>query len=74
MTVRGIIRGNTIELLDPVAMPEGQEVKVKLLQRPPGKLGSPERINRMSNQIPAAHPEDAAEMLAGIEGEAKTEM
>lgn len=66
MTVRGVVRGNTIELLDSVAWPDGHEVTLKLNRRLPGRRGSAERVAWVEKHFPPVKPEDMAELSSAL--------
>jgi len=65
MTHKGIIRGNAIEVEDPLEFPDGTEVEVEVKEVP--SRGTPEAILALWNTSPRCTSEDVDAMLQGIE-------
>lgn len=69
MTYKGIAKGKTIELEEPLPYPEGQPVRVlvePLAVKP--QPGSPEAIRQVMHEPPYLKWEDVDELERAIEG------
>jgi hypothetical protein len=62
MTQKGTIRGNKIEMDDPIALPTGTRVEVEITPEPAVRKGSPEAILRLAGTLT---DEEAEMILAG---------
>lgn len=63
MTYRGVAKGKTIELEEPLPYPEGQPVRVSVEpMTAPLRPGSPEAILRAMHEAPHVREEDVDEL------------
>jgi hypothetical protein len=68
MTYRGLARGRTIELDEPLPYPEGQPVNVAVQPiTTPFPPGSPAAIRKVMHEPPHLDPEAVAELERAIE-------
>jgi len=68
MTYKGIVRGKTIELEEPLPFPEGQPVSVSVQPLPAGAHpGSPPAIREAMHQPPHLQWEDVDELERAID-------
>jgi hypothetical protein len=69
MTVKGIIRGQTIELDEPLPYPEGEvvELNVQPAAGALGRAGSPAAILAAMRSVPHVEPEAVDELERAIE-------
>jgi hypothetical protein len=67
MTYRGVVKGKTIELEEPLPYPEGQPVRVSVEpMTAPLRPGSPEAILRVMREAPHVSEEDVDELERAI--------
>ena len=68
MNYRGLAKGKTIELEEPLPFPEGQAVRVSVEPcAPASRLGSPPAIFQVVRDFPHLHAFDVDELEAVLE-------